>query len=99
MYRSIGILEVRGMTAAIECIDQMTKNAFVEIVSVIRSTGGLMTVLVSGDLASVQAAIEIGLERSMEKGAFYAMKVIPRPYEETFRLLSIEEKGGVNEIN
>mgnify|MGYP005758089583 CR=1 FL=1 len=79
MNQSLGMLEVIGMASAIACIDVMVKSAFVRIIKVERVGSGYICVMVEGDLASVQHAIEVG--KTQCQGQLVAAKVIPRPAE------------------
>jgi ethanolamine utilization protein EutM len=79
MYQSLGIIEVEGFITAIHVIDQMTKHAFITIKHVEKTGAGLVTIMITGDLASVQAAIEMGSDTAYTLGDVIAVKVIPRP--------------------
>lgn len=95
--RSIGIIEVVGMTVAVAIVDTMTKSAFVEVYSIKHIGSGIVTIIIQGDLASVQVAIEIGKETAANFGELISFTVIPRPYEGLEKMLAPEEKGDLNE--
>lgn len=97
MKQSLGLLEVIGMVTATACIDVMVKHAFVDIYEIKRIGSGMITVMIKGDLASVQAALEIGAEAAQQHGELAAARVIPRPYEGLERLIAPDEKGDKNE--
>ena len=77
--RAIGILETKGSTGAIEASDSMSKAADVDVVNVVEIGGGFISVLVSGDVGSVMAAVSAGAEASERVGELVAQHVIPRP--------------------
>ena len=58
MSESIGLVETKGITGSIEASDAMAKAAAVSLVKQIPAGGGLLTVLVQGDVGSVKAAVE-----------------------------------------
>ncbi|MDZ5474062.1 BMC domain-containing protein [Bacillus sp. 31A1R] len=93
MNQSLGIIEVIGMATASSCIDAMVKSAFVEVHEIKRTGSGLIAVMIRGDLASVQVAIEIGAEAASRLGEVAGLSVIPRPYEGLEVLISPEKKG------
>ena len=77
--RALGILETRGSTGVIEAADAMEKAADVEVVKVTEIGGGFITVLVTGDVGSVQSAITAGAEAAERVGEVHARHVIARP--------------------
>ena len=57
--KSLGMIEVSGVTGAIDCLDIMCKSADVEFVTWERKLGGrLVTVVVQGNVSAVTAAVE-----------------------------------------
>lgn len=79
--KSIGIIEVVGTVTATTCIDAMVKTAYVEVRHIERIGSGLVTVIIEGDLASVQVAVEAGEEMAARFGEIIATRVIAKPYE------------------
>ena len=57
---ALGMVETRGLTAAIEAADAMTKAAEVALVGTEKIGSGLVTVMVRGDVGAVKAAVESG---------------------------------------
>ena len=56
--KSLGLIEVVGVTAAVDCLDIMCKSADVEFVTWERKLGGrLCTVIVEGNISAVTAAV------------------------------------------
>ena len=86
--KSIGMIEVSGVTGAIDCLDIMCKSADVELVTWERKLGGrLVTVVVQGDVSAVTAAVENAVANGIVKPVAHA--VIASPHEETWRILQI----------
>jgi microcompartment protein CcmL/EutN len=76
---AIGMIETQGFTAVIEAIDTAVKAASVEVIGKEKLGGGFVTVLIKGDVAAVQAAVDAGKARVGELGKLIAAHVIPRP--------------------
>ncbi len=86
--KSIGLIEVTGVTAAIDCLDIMCKSADVEFVTWERKLGGrLVTVVVEGQVSAVSAAVENAMANAIKKPVSHA--VIASPHEEVQRLLKL----------
>ena len=86
--KSIGLIEVSGVTAAIDCLDIMCKSADVEFVTWERKLGGrLVTVVVEGQVSAVTAAVENAVAGAIKKPCSYA--VIASPHQEVQRLLEL----------
>jgi ethanolamine utilization protein EutM len=80
------MVETRGATAAIESADAMEKAAEVEVVKVQEIGGGYITVLVTGDVGSVQSAVTAGGEAAERVGEVITRHVIARPSEQILSL-------------
>lgn len=87
MNESIGMIETRGLTAAIEAADAMLKAANVEIVGSEKIGSGLVSVIIKGDVGAVKAATEVGAEAAQRVGELVAVHVIPRPHGDVKKLL------------
>lgn len=86
--KSLGLIEVTGVTAAIDCLDIMCKSADVKLVTWERKLGGrLVTVVVEGDVSAVTAAVENAMAGGLKKPVAHA--VIASPHEETARLMAL----------
>ncbi len=86
--KSIGLIEVSGVTAAIDCLDIMCKSADVEFVTWERKLGGrLVTVVVQGQVSAVTAAVDNAMANAIKKPVSHA--VIASPHEEVQRLLEL----------
>jgi carbon dioxide concentrating mechanism protein CcmO len=85
--QAIGILETQGLTAILEATDAMLKAADVKIVGKEKIGAAYVTVVVSGDVAAVSAAIEAGKQAVGSLGKVIAAHVIARPHDELVALL------------
>ena len=68
MNDSLGMVETRGYVGSVEASDAMVKAASVSLVKIIQIAGGMVTVLVKGDVGSVKAAVEAGTEAAKRVG-------------------------------
>lgn len=87
MNNALGMIETKGLVGAVEAADAMMKAANVELVGKVQVGGGLITVLVRGDVGAVKAATEAGADAAGRVGEFLAVHVIPRPHEEVEKIL------------
>ena len=84
---ALGMVETRGLTAAIDAADAMTKAAEVTLVGTEKIGSGLVTVLVRGDVRAVKAAVEAGESAASKLGELVATHVIPRPHSDVENIL------------
>ena len=80
--KSMGFIETKGLVAAIEAADSMIKAANVEIVGKKIIGGGLVTVIISGDVGAVKAAVDAGAAAAQKVGEVVSVHVIARPGQE-----------------
>ena len=80
---ALGMVETRGLTAAIEAADAMTKA----LVGTEKIGSGLVTVMVRGDVGAVKAAVESGSAAASRLGELVATHVIPRPHTDVENIL------------
>jgi ethanolamine utilization protein EutM len=85
--KALGMVETRGLVAAIEALDSMVKSANVEVLGMKEIGGGLVSVFVEGDVGAVKAAIDAGAESVKKIGDLVSVHVIPRPSDEIMALL------------
>ena len=83
---ALGMVETRGLTAAIEAADAMTKAAEVTLVGTEKIGSGLVTVMVRGDVGA-KSAVESGAEAAGRLGELVATHVIPRPHNDVEKIL------------
>jgi ethanolamine utilization protein EutM len=84
---ALGMVETRGFVGAVEAADAMVKTANVRLVGKEYLLNGYVTVLVRGDVGSVKAATEAGSVAARRVGELISVHVIPRPFEETEKIL------------
>ena len=84
---ALGMVETRGLVAAIEAADAMCKAANVTLVGTEKIGSGLVTVLVRGDVGAVKAAVEAGESAASRLGELVATHVIPRPHGDVENIL------------
>ena len=84
---ALGMVETRGLTAAIEAADFMCKAANVVLVGTEKIGSGLVTVMVRGDVGAVKSAVEAGGSNASRLGELVATHVIPRPHTDVEKIL------------
>ena len=84
---ALGMVETRGLVAAIEAADTMLKAANVVLVGTEKIGSGLVTVMVRGDVGAVKSAVESGAESAGRLGELVATHVIPRPHTDVEKIL------------
>ena len=84
---ALGIVETRGLTAAIEAADAMTKSAEVTLIGSEKIGSGLVSVMVRGDVGAVKASVESGAAAASRLGELVAQHVIPRPHNDVEAIL------------
>ena len=87
VQQALGLIETRGLVAAIEAADAMLKAANVELVGTEKIGSGLVSVMVRGDVGAVKAAVEAGGAAASRLGEVIATHVIPRPHADVDKLL------------
>ncbi len=88
---ALGMIETKGLIGAIEAADAMVKAANVNMVGLDKVGGGLVTVMVRGDVGAVKAATEAGAEAARSVGELVSVHVIPRPHSEIEAVLPTAE--------
>ena len=86
---ALGIIETRGLIGLIEAADVALKTADVSIVGYEKIEGGLVSVTLRGDVASVKAATDAGAAAANRVGELIAVHVIPAPHAEVEEILPI----------
>ena len=89
---ALGMIETRGLVAAIEAADAMVKAANVTLVGKEMVVGGLVSVLVRGDVGAVKAATDAGAAAADRIGELISVHVIPRPHSEVEIILPKSSK-------
>jgi microcompartment protein CcmL/EutN len=84
---ALGMIETKGLVASVEAADAMVKAANVHLVGKVHVGGGLVTVLVRGDVGAVKAAVDAGAAAAERIGELLSTHVIPRPHNELESIL------------
>jgi len=84
---ALGMIETRGLVGAIEAADAMVKAANVKLIGKEKVGGGLVTVLVRGDVGAVRAATDAGAAAARRVGELLSVHVIPRPDDQIESIL------------
>ena len=84
---ALGMIETRGLVAAIEAADAMLKAANVVLIGTEKIGSGLVSVMVRGDVGAVNAAVEAGANNASKLGELVAKLVIRRPHADVEKVL------------
>ena len=84
---ALGMIETRGLVASIEAADAMVKAANVSLIGKEHVGGGLVTVIVRGDVGAVKAATDAVAAAAQRVGELLSVHVIPRPHAEVEGIL------------
>ena len=84
---ALGMIETKGLIGSIEAADAMVKAANVYLIGKVHVGGGLVTVMVRGDVGAVKAATEAGSANAAKLGELVATHVIPRPHTDVEKIL------------
>lgn len=82
MVEALGMIETKGLVASIEAADAMLKAANVVLQSRSLVGGGLVSVMVRGDVGAVKASVDAGAAAAERVGELITAHVIPRPHGE-----------------
>ncbi len=83
---AIGLIETRGIVAAIEACDAALKAANVEFVEQHKVGSGLVSFTLRGDVAAVRAAVDAGAEAAGRIGEVVSVHVIPHPHGDVAKM-------------
>ena len=89
---ALGMIETKGLIGSIEAADAMVKAANVHLIGKVLVGGGLVTVMVRGDVGAVKAATDAGAEAARRVGELVSVHVIPRPHQEVEMILPSDDK-------
>ena len=99
MDLALGLIETKGLVAAIEAADAMVKAADVKIISKEKVTGALIAIKVMGETAAVKASVDAGAAAAQRVGELVSVHVIPRPDDQIDLILFDVEKTEVTETS
>ncbi|MEY8000881.1 ethanolamine utilization microcompartment protein EutM [Clostridium sp. Mt-5] len=91
-YDALGMIETKGLVGSIEAADAMVKAANVNLIGKELVGGGLVTVMVRGDVGAVKAATDAGAAAAQRVGELISVHVIPRPHVEVETILPKVQK-------
>jgi ethanolamine utilization protein EutM len=83
---AIGLIETKGIVAAVEGLDAALKAANVEFVEQHKVGSGLVAVTIRGDVAAVRAAIDAAAEAAGRVGEVVSVHVIARPHTDVAKM-------------
>ncbi|MDP4125723.1 MAG: BMC domain-containing protein [Bacillota bacterium] len=86
---ALGMIETKGLISAIEAADQMLKAANVSLCGKEHVSGGLVSVMVRGDVGAVKAAVDAGAAAAQRVGELISVHVIPRPHQDVEFILPV----------
>ena len=93
---ALGMVETRGLVGAIEAADAMVKAANVVLIGSEYVGGGLVTVMVRGDVGAVKAATDAGAAAAKRVSEVVSVHVIPRPHSDVEMILPQHSKGSIS---
>ncbi len=76
---ALGLVETRGLVAAIEAADAMVKTANIRLIGKDRTDPAMITIKIIGETAAVRSAVEAGAAAAQKVGQLVSKHVIPRP--------------------
>ena len=85
--QALGMIETKGLVGSVEAADAMVKAANVRLIGKVQGGGGLVTVMVRGDVGAVKAAVDAGAAAASRVGELISTHVIPRPHEDVEKIL------------
>lgn len=89
---ALGLIETKGLVGSIEAADAMVKAANVYLIGRELVGGGLVTVMVRGDVGAVKAATDAGAAAAQRVGELISVHVIPRPHSDVEMILPSVKK-------
>ena len=92
-FQALGMVETKGFVGSVEAADEMVTAANVNLIGKVHVGGGLVTVMVRGDVGAVKSATDAGAAAASRVGELVSVHVIPRPHEEVERILPSLESG------
>jgi len=84
---ALGLIETKGYVPSVEAADAMLKAAKVTLLGHVRVGGGLVSVMVRGDVGAVKAATDAGAAAAEKVGELISVHVIPHPHNEVESIL------------
>ena len=76
------MIKTKGLVGSIKAADAMIKATNVNLIGKVHVGGGLVTVMVRGDVGAVKAATDAGAAAASKVGELVSVHVIPRSHGE-----------------
>jgi len=89
--QALGMIETKGLIGSIEAADAMVKAANVKLIGKVHVGGGLVSVMVRGDVGAVKSATDAGAAAASRVGELISVHVIPRPHDDVEFILPVLE--------
>jgi microcompartment protein CcmL/EutN len=96
---ALGMVETKGLVASVEAADAMVKAANVSLIGKVHVGGGLVTVMVRGDVGAVKAATDAGAAAAAKVGELVSVHVIPRPHTDVEFILPTLKTGDKKKLH
>ena len=86
---ALGIIETFSVASAIVAADTAVKTAQIELIEVrlARGLAGKSFVVLTGDIADVEAAMEAGCDKTIQEGLLVSHTIIPAPHEDLTQII------------
>lgn len=94
--KALGMIEVYGYVVAIEALDSALKAANVSLIDTTLVRGGLVTVLITGEVGAVKAAMDASKTAAERLGKVISVHVIPRPSQEIEKIIPLRPSSIVS---
>jgi len=88
---ALGLVETVGLVPALKACDEMLKAANVELISYENIGSTLVTIMIKGDVAAVEASVAAGAQAAEEIGTLTAKNVMPRPIRAVGDIVSVHD--------
>ena len=92
--QALGFIETKGFVAAVEAADSALKAASVSLVGYKSIGGGMITVILTGDVSAVKAGVDSGTSSASAVGKVLASQVIASPHEDMEQIIFDKPKPG-----
>ncbi|MBM7712340.1 BMC domain-containing protein [Enterococcus xiangfangensis] len=88
---ALGLVETVGLVPALKACDEMLKAANVELISYENIGSTLVTIMIKGDVAAVEASVAAGARAADAIGKLTAHNVMPRPIKAVGSIVSVHD--------
>lgn len=90
--QALGLIETRGLVAAIEAADAMVKAANVQLLGKEVTKGALVTIKIEGETGAVKSSVAAGAAAAERVGEVVSTHIIPRPHEDLGVILTGDDE-------